>query len=390
MSYPEGPERQREHTLDSKTFEQARTCVHKPFESYRAIREELAQSGALPEAVCAVKRQYAEDLSEATFLTESDWEMLATLWLHDEETAVHSVDTYRIARDRIREPLRLTDPPIEIDLSKAFSREGVSEEQFLRACLLHDIGKLAMPIEVLTNHITDTECADILFSHYESLGAHIREVLRYPEGEPLPASPGTLLFILRVAHIRPQGLVPVRLLLASDDERLAASGELAQLGLSLDDSLLAIMQTHDKYSRSILSETGLPLEADLAGAHHRHEKDYSPTRHSLTVGVEEVSVDLSDIIHLSDVTQAMRSRRHYKRPESSPAVLAELVSHANYDMVDPFITYLWITDRLERQTDPIDPADEKHYQVIRMFLDKNKEMYHEDLKKYQLANGSTQ
>jgi hypothetical protein len=364
--------------LEETHFEEAQHIAQELFESYRMLRTRLAESNLLEPTVRHVEKHYERELSDSSFLTPQDWEMLAVLWLYDKETFVHSIDTYRIAHQRIHRPLYLPDHSLTINLSKEFSREGVTEEQFLRACLLHDIGKLAMPIEVVTNHTTDTECVRILFAHYDSLASSIRTALENPDG-PLPATPEALLTALRTKQKRPQSLVPVRLLF-TEKECLSAEEKLSHLGLTLDDSILTIMRVHDTYSQKILTEEGFPIEAELAGAHHRHREQYSPTPHTITIGALQVSIDLSDIIHLADVTEAMRSQRHYKNPESSLVVLATLVAHATYHMVDPFVTYIWVADEFSRISPPTDNLQERsHYATIQKFLLTQSEVYRAQL-----------
>lgn len=363
------------------TFEELRASARQPFESYEALHTRLEQSGQFEEAERQVEGLYAQRLSSAEFLTKKDWEMLTTLWLYDPETADHSVETYRIAHERIERPIELKEHAVVINLSQEFSREGVSKEQFLRACLLHDIGKLSIPIEVLTNHLTDAECARILYANYESLESVVREVLSCAPPQALPGSSEELLRELRAVHVRPQALVPVRQMLAPGAEVSVATG-LTHLNLTLNDSLLTIMRTHDRYSRTILTEEELPVEAALAGAHHRHEKEYSPTSHTITIGTLQVSVDLADIIHLSDVTQAMDSRRHYKESQSELIVLATLVEHASHGLVDPFLTYLWVADEMKNKSFPVESGEQASYRTIETFLEEGRKTYESQLSPY--------
>lgn len=384
MNRPEGVAERHESGFDPRALEQLRVAMHEPFDSYQALRARLEKSGQLEAAEEYVERLYAQNLSDAPFLTKQDWDMLTAIWIYDPETMDHSIETYHIARERIDRPLELKEHSVVINLSQEFSREGVQRDQFLRACLLHDVGKIAVPVEILTNHTSDTECAHILFAHYDSLGTAVREALAYTPEQPLPDSPEALLRALQGVSVRPQRLVPVRYMLSSETEQAAVAAGLTRLGLTLDDSLLTIMRTHDRYSRSILSEESLPIEAELAGAHHRHEKEYSPTQHTITIGTLQVSVDLADIIHLADVTQAMKSRRHYKESQSELVVLATLVEHADHGLVDPFITYLWIADEWYRVRRPVDSAD-VHFRAINRFLESGKQAYGPTLEAYQAA-----
>ena len=98
------------------------------------------------------------ETEQLMFLTNKDWEILAVLWLFDEKTAHHSVETYRITRDKVTKPLLGN-----IVLAKEFTKERVSLEQFF-AHAFHDIGKLAISLNVLTDSQGDTESAALILA----------------------------------------------------------------------------------------------------------------------------------------------------------------------------------------------------------------------------------
>ncbi len=368
----------------NESLEQARAIVRGQYVSYENTREALASEGLLAQAVEEVRGKYSDvfevdneydtsiEAEQHMLLTNKDWEMLAVLWLFDEKTAHHSVETYRIARDKVTKPLLGN-----VVLAKEFTKEGVSLEQFFRACLFHDIGKLAIPLNVLTDSQGDTESAALILAcsnemntsfeaHHISIGQEDLEKLK----------PTELVALLHEKYaLRPANILPIRFLLKPEQSREIGE-RLASYGLSTDSSLTEVMRIHEKVSQEILENAGMPVEAELVGSHHtRNGTRNGKTPYTITIGTLQITIDIADIIHLADVEQAMGSERHYKRPESSVSVLDTLVRHAQRGLVQKELTYLWVADELLHiDKTLLDSAKTKRdtdlFAHIRVFIDK--------------------
>ncbi len=368
---------------------------HRDQFSYKTIRSLFGEE-RLQARVAEMKELYAQEFpDDGLFIpAEQDWEMLAILHDHDADTGKHSVDTYKIARDKINRPLRLssnTDDVFPLTFRQMFAEENVPVDRFLRACLLHDIGKLAMPPALLTNHIHDDICAEILFAHEADLAEPIRRALELKTTDPLPQDAKSLLDALDAKGLRPQSILPIKFLLAEEDVeqmrdvlhqlQIKAHGTLRHL--TIDDSLLTVLRTHEAYSERMLKSAGLSLEAILAGSHHSRtrqpqEKIENGVSYKIALGTLQVTINIADLIHLSDVTEALLSERSYKGAMTPLATLAKLVEHAERGLVDPFVTYLWVADdmvRYEEKNLPETEADVEQKKKIETFLEANVTTY---------------
>ncbi len=331
-------------------LDEARALVREPYCGYDNILRELEEKQFLSKAVDSVQRKYGGMLSEGSDtgknikMTSENWEMLAVLWLFDEETTKHSIETYRIARDKVTKPLLG-----EVVLADEFTKEGVSLEQFFRACIFHDIGKIAVPRALLTDKNSDVECAAILLAHPEDmLFACENRGVTFASRVLEHITPEGLVTLLHDTYgLRPSAVLPVRLLLRLGQEP-DINEELLKQGLTLDSTLIDVMNIHEKSSQDILELVSMSVEARLVGSHHNHN---SENPYTITIGTLQLTVDISDIIHLADVEQAVGSARYYKRPESALSVMETLVWHAERGFVHKEITYLWIADEISKIDD---------------------------------------
>jgi HD-GYP domain-containing protein (c-di-GMP phosphodiesterase class II) len=333
----------------------------------------LREDELLESEVERVKKVYGESLGEFGNELEPDvWELFTVLELFDPETAQHCIDTYQIAKGKVESTLFNG-----VILADWFKREGVDTHKFYVSCLLHDIGKVEVPHSVVVNKISDEECASLLYAEKDStllpaLRAHFHDD-SYELPPEITSGEALSAYFYNTLHIRPKAITPVRLLLGSmspEDEAEIAQ-QLAHCGHTLDDTLLDIMSTHDRYSHDILHESGHEIEAKLAGSHHSNKEH----AYTITIGTLRVSVDLADIIHLADVENALMSTRYYKEGETPLYTLKVLAIHAKQGKVPSYITYLWIADTLHKMQNSFDLTDESekaNYTFIENFLEEQK------------------
>lgn len=123
---------------------------------YREICEGLRAENLLVPNVARIRARWG-DVLPLHFLEEKDWESAVALELFHSETFAHSVRTYCIAKEKVEKRLSR-----DIVLKDIFAREGVSLEQFYRTCLFHDIGKTAIPQEIIQNTVSKDEAITIL------------------------------------------------------------------------------------------------------------------------------------------------------------------------------------------------------------------------------------
>lgn len=358
--------------LIARDFELVERTVSSQELRFSHIVESLKQSNLLEHEIERVKGIFLEELDDFGQELKPDvWEMLTVMELFDPETARHCVDTYHIAKHKVED--RLFNGMVLID---SFKDEGVSSDAFFTSCLLHDIGKIEVPYAVVVNNVTDSECAQLLFKHMDTVLVPALQTYLKDSSYSLPSTIDSgrslLTYLYDELHMRPKEITPMRLLLGEmlPEKETEITKQLSHCGCTLDDTLLHIMHTHDQYSRQILTVAGRPIEAVLAGAHHVNKG----RTYTITVGAIQVSVDLADIIHLADTEQAMTSARHYKSEHTPLQALKILALHARQGAVDAYISYLWIADTLIKinQETPLDSSEQETYTFIAQFLDEMK------------------
>lgn len=94
------------------------------------------------------KLQFGGILGPVTFLDDSDWGMLSAINGFNAETMEHSVNTCLLAKRQAEQLHRLPNGK-QVNFRESMESSGISYEQFLRAALLHDIGKITVPKEIL-------------------------------------------------------------------------------------------------------------------------------------------------------------------------------------------------------------------------------------------------
>jgi len=128
---------------------------------FENILVELEDKKLLDEQTTRFHETYDADLKLATFLTPDDWKALTVLELYDTGTFLHSLETYRIAKKMMEKTFIFGNTKIE--LATMIRQENrVSLEQFYRACLLHDIGKVEVPHFIITSEISHAGWAEML------------------------------------------------------------------------------------------------------------------------------------------------------------------------------------------------------------------------------------
>jgi hypothetical protein len=261
--------------------------------------QRLSEEGLLDDEVSKTKEMYKEQLKDADFLTERDWELLSIINLYSEELATHSVETYQLVRSKIEHILLGSET-----IAQTIVNENVSLGEFFRACLLHDIGKTAIPLSILNYALAPSDwqsLANALFK--EPPDEKVLEHLGYQKGTVLNHE--KMIALLTDDTVSPFSTLPVREHLTEDEVR-----ELEQRGFSADQTGREIIEFHEPSSQIILDNENLHTEARIASQHHnyRHEKYQYPIS-SQIIGL---NADLADLLHLGDEEHALRSERTYK------------------------------------------------------------------------------
>ncbi len=303
--------------------------------NYQEIEAGLINENLLISEIERVREKYQEALSKINFLTEQDLKIITILELYDEELVFHSLETYRIAKEKSERVLAFN-----IKLVDLFASEGVSPEQFLRACLLHDIGKIEIPNFIINNAIHNQEM-ELLLRNLVLNEKDAPTLLKINErtGEGLDINDeAELSEILNKYNLRSVHFVPVKSILNEEEKET-----LVRQGFDLNLSLMDIIRTHEEHSQAILEKEGLIVESDLAGSHHNYHGKGSP--YPLTLDALNISVDMAELIRIADMTEALTASRSYnKNGFSFPRVLRIILEEMR---TSSEMAYLWIEDDIK-------------------------------------------
>ena len=295
-----------------------------------------------------------EQLPNADFLSSKDWRILTSIRLFNKETFEHSIGTYLIAREKIGKNI--------IELGIEIQHEGVLLEQFYRACLFHDIGKMAVPEFIITNKFNNNNwitmfmmlpvsqeniepetkkelesksenerqeymnknCQDDILTTY--LATH-RNIL--PPDDSIRDDIEAMTKYFEKNKIRVVELVPISTILEEDQANI-----LERMGFNTNDSLKSIAAVHEQYSEEMLRKLGFVVEAFLAGNHHscRHkdprlgEKPVSITALHINAAIVEAMIT---ILHISDIKHALSGAREYVSKQPMLDLMAAFIDDAN-------------------------------------------------------------
>jgi HD-GYP domain-containing protein (c-di-GMP phosphodiesterase class II) len=328
------------------------------------IEHELVMEGLLKSQSARVMEKYSYIFSQMQEVNERDLEMFTILELYDKGTARHCAETYRIAREKLEK--RLASGVV---LGKLFEQELVTLDEFFRACLLHDIGKVDIPRSVINHPMNDTQMdlylRDLVVEHHDpDILARLEEAGGI---KPHIATAEELEAYLKEHQLRSVHFVPARMVLHEEEVE-----ELEERGFDPDQSIMDIIKTHEARSREILTEAGMPVEGELAGMHHNYEG--ATSHYPLALSSLHISVDLSELLHIADVQQALSAVRSYKTGFSKPRVLRIIMEEVRRGRIAEEAAYLWVDDDLNEFRFHSDPVvsleDAQHVQYVRSQLER--------------------
>jgi HD-GYP domain-containing protein (c-di-GMP phosphodiesterase class II) len=331
-SFPQHPEEiiQSDIELNSELHQEAKKIASRG--NFSEIKRMLIDQNLLTSEMSRVREQYKDKLSTIEFLNEKDLEILTILELYDEDLLLHSLETYRIAKEKSQRNLAF-----DVKLVDLFEREGVKPQEFFRACLLHDIGKVEIPNFIINNNIHNNEMKLLLRELViDDKDSATLQKLEKTTGEKIEVTNSAELEdILYRYNLRSVHFVPVKSILRPDELEV-----LKKQGFDLDLSIMDIIKQHEEYSRLILEESGLEIESKLAGSHHNYHGNGSPF--PLTLDALNISVDMAELIRIADMTEALTASRSYnKEGFSLPRVLRIILEE---ERTSPEMTYIWLED----------------------------------------------
>lgn len=324
---------------------------------YGEILERLRRGDLWETQLKQAHGKFDSQINAADFPTKESavWEMLTVLNLYDQETAEHCIATYTLIKKRIEKVMTKN-----LVLAETLRDEDVEMEEFYFASLTHDIGKVCIPPFVISNSLAQRNWNDLFLEMVRAgeLKQETKRVLQIPDKTKLTDS--ELLQKLSENDLRSKDVVPIKKGLS--DYELFCLEE--QWGLSGEQSLMGVIDKHANFSEEILKSQGFESTGELVGAHHHkqnNEVDLSTFR------VTRNESDLADILHLGDVEQALKSRRHYKNAFSKLDTIMSLKEEIENSDVGRAIAYFWIKDKRDHfvEKNGIETLNEKDKQSLR-------------------------
>lgn len=277
--------------------------------------------------------------------------VLALLYEKDPTTFEHSVGVAHIGYEEYEE------------FQKDLEAEGITKEVFLRACTLHDAGKLMLPECILQNTKSWADFAKL----FEEQQAH----------DPDFVSQRTEASQQHETHQMPKGtkvnyydLVSLRVLFKDNPQALE---ECKAYGFDADStSFMDVIRSHQENSRKIINQLDIPEKdtiAELARSHHPYEKregeDFPNTKEVLRF--TEVTAEL---LHLNDVYEAMTQKRSYHRKLREVEALHFVMEQIQQGEFKETIGKRWIhrfLEKMQEQQIQIDSKDQNMYDELATF-----------------------
>ncbi len=280
-------------------------------------------------------------------LSDKDLEMLMVMYRFNKATFEHSLRTISIINLKVHKPLEKG-----IVLADGIKKEVQDIKVFFRACLFHDIGKIAIPDFILSNRLKDSDWANYLLDLLNdekgfqtiknNLQIHSDQADQILEKLQSASSSSEIVLLLRDFDIRPCQIVPVKFGI-SNDESTALEND---FNTSPELPLWSIVNKHEVESSNILASQGFEREASIVKDHGNRIPRETPTS-STSLKIGSRMSDVKDLIYLADVQEALLSRRDYKDPVNQVRVMAYLAKDAQKGKLDKVVTHLWLNDDME-------------------------------------------
>ena len=308
----------------------------------RMMEEFRKEPGLLESMTDDLKRREALLVEGAPYLSEGDWRVLTCLELFDRATFEHCQRTWGLAKEKLE-----STASVGMYFREQLALEGLTVEHILRACLLHDCGKMCLDRAVLNDEHTDGEwtlvnekfCTRV---YGAELGVEkIAELKKYTDGHPSHRA---------IHHVPYEALAEL-----GDSEREHVEALRAK-GINVSLPLAELIAVHQERSGAMLEvENPDDPAAVLVAHHHPIDTLSSPEEEKYSTGLSVLRSGLTlatemghavDILRLSDIYDAYHSARVYKPGHPSLAAYEYLLKEADRGVIKTKVAEAWVKDSI--------------------------------------------
>lgn len=288
--------------------------------------------GLLEGQIDLLKDRYGSSrLKEASqHLREYDWEMLTILELFDHTTFEHCLRTYETTHRKINSP-----EAVGTYLRENIEKEGFAPWDIELACLLHDMGKIAMiPRDLILNNTLKNNEWRALFESFckDNLEPADAESKISVYNDTLASHP----------KLREKDITPFFVSLKPKEREYFEAAS-----IDTDLPLGKIIDQHQDISVDIAKRYYADsIILELVGNHHERPLESDEIR-----PVSQSAVRLSYIVNavrIADLFDAFRYSRPYKDEQALLTTFAFLIKKADEGFIDDTLTYLWIDEELKK------------------------------------------
>jgi hypothetical protein len=308
--------------------------------SYPRMMEEFAgEPGLLEAMIDDLKQRETLLVVEAPYLSEGEWRLLTCLELFDRATFEHCERTWGLAKEKLE-----STAAVGIYFREQLAAEGLTVEHVLRACLLHDCGKMCLDRAVLNDAHTDGEwemvnekfCTRVYGA--ELGGEKVVELQKYTGEHPSH----------RAIH-----RVPYEALAELGEREREHVEVLRANGVNVALSLAELIATHQEHSREMLNVENPDDPAALLVAHHHPTGSQEDGKYKTGLSVLRAGMTLAtemghavDILRLSDIYDAYHNVRVYKPGHPSLAAYEYLLKESDRGVIKTAVAEAWVKDSI--------------------------------------------
>jgi hypothetical protein len=333
----------------------AREILDRHFGNYTAIIEAFKNKRIIPKNIDWIQNDLREKIPEASFLGESDYEMLFVLRLFHPETYEHSVRTYITGREKI-----LSNHPVGTYLRKKITEEipeGNALEIVYRSLLLHDMGKIAVPVFILDDTHTDSNWLSLGEEQCSQHSAKKGICYEAKLEEAKETNPSA----------RYKDVVPIKHGFKLEPKKIEIINQYGgnlpkgyeQYCYDANSPLGKIVEIHPAISAAILESAGKHIEAQIVREHHASEASPEQKKYPTASGALFFSKSMASVIHAADFMDALLSPRSYKGALGLFLTLSKLSEEAVNKTLPKELADLWIDAEIDQFRNEMDTVFEQ-------------------------------